>query len=146
MAQKVANTLACNIFRMFCICFPLQLLDILDLGMEKQFRENKFGKPCVFHARLPLNHMIIKITAPKRYLLGNLPNEYSHIISTYDGDFCRVRMNPKLFVEEIVCVTRKVGRIMSAYMHAYSIFLYSYASWSDLCFFWSTFVDDMLHC
>ncbi|XP_017868844.1 PREDICTED: cilia- and flagella-associated protein 61 [Drosophila arizonae] len=87
-----------------------KLMDILKLGKETLTREKKFSKPCLFHAQLPENHKIIKVTIPKRYLLATLPNEYSHFMCTYDGDFCRVRLNRKLFVEEIVCVTRKLSR------------------------------------
>lgn len=96
-------------------------MDILNLGKETLTREEKFSKPFLFHAQLPENHKIIKVTIPKRYLLATLPNEYSHFMCTYDGDFCRVRLNRKLFVEEIVCVTRRVNRIsyIYTYIHTY---------------------------
>ncbi|XP_064543772.1 cilia- and flagella-associated protein 61 [Drosophila montana] len=87
-----------------------KLIDILQLSQEPYTKERKFSKPCLFHCLLPLGHMVIKITVPKRFLLGKLTNEYSHIMTSYcsSGDFFRVRLNPNLLVEEIVCVTRKL--------------------------------------
>ncbi|EDW02630.1 GH19779 [Drosophila grimshawi] len=87
-----------------------KLIDILELGQKPITTERKFSKPCLFHAQLPLEHMIIKITMPKRYLMGKLSNEYSYIMTTYSGDFCRIRMNLKWIVEEIVCVSRQLNK------------------------------------
>ncbi|KRF79984.1 cilia- and flagella-associated protein 61 isoform X2 [Drosophila virilis] len=87
-----------------------KLIDILQLSQESYTKERKFSKPCLFHCLLPLGHMVIKITVPKRFLLGKLSNEYSQFMTSYSssGDFFRVRLSQNLIVEEIVCVTRKL--------------------------------------
>lgn len=110
MAQKVSDSWPLHASSRISKHFRFQLIDILQLSQEPYTKERKFSKPCLFHCLLPLGHMVIKITVPKRFLLGKLSNEYSQFMTSYSssGDFFRVRMSQNLIVEEMVCVTRKV--------------------------------------
>ncbi|KAM8711238.1 hypothetical protein ACLKA7_000386 [Drosophila subpalustris] len=89
-----------------------RLVDILQLNQESNGdKDFRFSKPVMFRALLPMGHKIVKITTPKRYLLGKLDNTYSHVMTTYhDGDFCRIRMSTNQIVEEITCVTQHLHR------------------------------------
>ncbi|XP_030388035.1 cilia- and flagella-associated protein 61 isoform X2 [Scaptodrosophila lebanonensis] len=84
-----------------------KLMHALQLDQEKAFVERRYMRPCFFVALLPMDYMVTKITMPKRYLGGQLSNEFTEVMTTYeDGEFCRVRLNRKQVVEEIVCVTK----------------------------------------
>ncbi|XP_017837079.1 cilia- and flagella-associated protein 61 isoform X2 [Drosophila busckii] len=88
-----------------------KLIYILHLSTEQIKFEQKYKRPCLYQAMLPMGYMITKITTPKRYLMNRLPNEYSRSMTTYhEGDFCRIRLSSTLNVQEIVCVTRKLDR------------------------------------
>ncbi|XP_034480067.1 cilia- and flagella-associated protein 61 [Drosophila innubila] len=89
-----------------------RLVDILQLNQESHGKKDfRFSKPVIFRALLPMGHKIVKITTPKRYLLGKLDNTYSHVMSTYyKGDFCRIRMSTNKIVEEITCVTQNLNK------------------------------------
>lgn len=84
------------------------------MGLQTQdasLKEEKFSKPYLFQAQLPMDHYLFKVTTPKRYLANHLDNEYGFPLVTYsNGDFSRVRLNEHGMVEEIVIVTKKVGR------------------------------------
>jgi len=110
MAEKVSYHLKLKkcLYDQVFLC---QLIDILQLTQESQKKKDiRFSKPVLFHALLPMNHKLLKITIPKRYLLGKLDNTYSHVMSTYcNGDFCRIRMGTNEIMEEITCVTQNVS-------------------------------------
>lgn len=79
--------------------------------MIKVVMQSRYSKPYMFTGILPMGYQIIKITQPKPLLIGQLPIEFSETLTTYDdGDFCRIRLNNKLIVIEIVCVTKKVNK------------------------------------
>lgn len=82
----------------------------MQLSPEKYTKERRFSRPKLFQARLPLGYLLVKVIVPKRYMLGKLDNKYSHVMSTFkNGQFCRVRMNTSLILEEITCVVRNVS-------------------------------------
>lgn len=71
--------------------------------------EKKFSKNSYFQAQLPMDHLFVKVTTPKRYLANHLDNEYGFPLVTYnEGEFSRVRLNEHGMVEEIVLVTKRV--------------------------------------
>ncbi|XP_011293922.1 cilia- and flagella-associated protein 61-like isoform X1 [Musca domestica] len=84
---------------------------IYSMGLQTQdasLKEEKFSKPYLFQAQLPMDHYLFKVTTPKRYLANHLDNEYGFPLVTYsNGDFSRVRLNEHGMVEEIVIVTKK---------------------------------------
>ncbi|XP_061388706.1 cilia- and flagella-associated protein 61-like [Musca vetustissima] len=84
---------------------------IVALGLQANdanAKEEKFSKPYLFQAQLPMEFYFFKITTPKRYLANHLDNEYGFPLITYsNGDFSRVRLNEHGMVEEIVIVTKK---------------------------------------
>ncbi|XP_062128764.1 cilia- and flagella-associated protein 61 [Drosophila sulfurigaster albostrigata] len=86
-----------------------KLIDILELTQETSKRETRFSKPVMFRSLLPLGYKLLKLTAPKRYLLAKLDNSYSHVMTTYrNGDFCRVRLGTNKIVEEITCISQNL--------------------------------------
>ncbi|XP_075169794.1 cilia- and flagella-associated protein 61-like isoform X1 [Haematobia irritans] len=86
-----------------------KIIEALNLDQfEASSKEVKFSQPYYFQAQLPMDHFFFKITIPKRYLANHLNNEYGLPLVTYfEGDFCRVRLNEHNIVEEIVIVTKK---------------------------------------
>ncbi|XP_001360499.4 cilia- and flagella-associated protein 61 isoform X1 [Drosophila pseudoobscura] len=78
------------------------------LNMQAGSTQQRFSKVNIFTGRLPLDYQVVKIVAPQPLLKAQLSTEYMESMTTYqDGDFCRVRVNPKMIVMEIVCVTKK---------------------------------------
>ncbi|KAI8127370.1 Cilia- and flagella-associated protein 61 [Lucilia cuprina] len=70
--------------------------------------ETKFSKSSYFQAQLPKDYLFFKVVIPKRYLANHLNNDYGFPLITYfEGDFSRVRLNEHGVVEEIVIVTQK---------------------------------------
>ncbi|XP_013110105.2 cilia- and flagella-associated protein 61-like [Stomoxys calcitrans] len=86
-----------------------KLILALELNaLQVPHKEDKYSKPYYFQAQLPMENFFIKITMPKRYLANHLDNEYGFpLITYYEGDFSRVRLNEHDIVEEIVIVTKK---------------------------------------
>ncbi|BFG06398.1 cilia- and flagella-associated protein 61 [Drosophila madeirensis] len=78
------------------------------LNMQGGSTHQRFSKVNMFTSRLPMNYQMVKIVSPQPLLMGQITNEFMENMTTYqDGDFCRVRLNHKMFVMEIVCVTKK---------------------------------------
>ncbi|XP_039228428.1 cilia- and flagella-associated protein 61 isoform X1 [Drosophila yakuba] len=95
-------------------CSPQEMAEKLayELNMVKVVMQSRYSKPYMFTGILPMGYQIIKFTQPKPLLIGQLPIEFSETLTTYDdGDFCRIRLNKKLIVIEIVCVTKKPKRL-----------------------------------
>lgn len=93
----------------------------MQLSLEPYTTEKRFSRPKLFHARFPLDYMLVKVIVPKRYMLGKLDNKYSHIMSTYkNNQFCRIRMSTSLILEEITCVVRNVS-IYNIYIYIYDL-------------------------
>ncbi|KAH8254134.1 hypothetical protein KR032_008640, partial [Drosophila birchii] len=83
-----------------------------ELGMLKIVMQQRFIRPFSFTGMLPMGYHIIKIILPKPLLIGQLPADFTEKMTTYeDGDFVRVRLNLKMIVTEIVCVTKKEKRM-----------------------------------
>ncbi|KAM7343044.1 cilia- and flagella-associated protein 61-like [Cochliomyia hominivorax] len=86
----------------------IQSLDLM--GDQKNIFnvDEKFSRPSYFQAQLPMDFFLVKVTIPKRYLANHLDNEYSFpMVTYYDEDFSRVKLNEHGVVEEIVIVTKK---------------------------------------
>ncbi|XP_067630104.1 cilia- and flagella-associated protein 61-like isoform X2 [Eurosta solidaginis] len=66
----------------------------------------KYSRPIFFQAQLPKGYYMAKVVLPKRYIANHLDNTYSVSLTTYDGNFSRVRLNEHGIVEEVVCVTQ----------------------------------------
>ncbi|KAH8389745.1 hypothetical protein KR200_000872 [Drosophila serrata] len=83
-----------------------------ELGMLKIAMQQRFIRPFLFSGMLPNGYHIIKIIQPKPLLIGQLPVDFTENMTTYDdGDFVRIRLNLKMIVTEIVCVTKKEKRL-----------------------------------
>ncbi|XP_068148018.1 cilia- and flagella-associated protein 61 [Drosophila tropicalis] len=88
-----------------------KLISILKLKGEEtdETFERRFSKPCYFTALLPCGYKIVKVTVPKRYVIGQLSNEYNETLTTYeDGDFFRVQLSSTGMINEITCVTKNI--------------------------------------
>ncbi|XP_022231899.2 LOW QUALITY PROTEIN: cilia- and flagella-associated protein 61 [Drosophila obscura] len=78
------------------------------LNMQGGSTQQRFSKVNMYTGRLPMDYQMVKIVSPQPLLMGQLSSEFMESMTTYhDGDFCRIRLNPKMFVMEIVCVTKK---------------------------------------
>ncbi|XP_017004328.3 cilia- and flagella-associated protein 61 isoform X1 [Drosophila takahashii] len=83
-----------------------------ELNMIKIVMQSRYSRPFMFTGILPMGYQITKFTQPKSLLIGQLPIDFSDSMTTYEnGDFCRIRLNRKLIVIEIVCVTKKPKRL-----------------------------------
>ncbi|KAH8234420.1 hypothetical protein KR038_009520 [Drosophila bunnanda] len=83
-----------------------------ELDMLKIVMQPRFIKPNMFTGMLPMGYHIIKIIQPKPLIIGQLPADFTENMTTYDdGDFVRIRLNLKMIVTEIVCVTKKDTRL-----------------------------------
>ncbi|KAH8284808.1 hypothetical protein KR054_001225 [Drosophila jambulina] len=83
-----------------------------ELGMLKIVMQQRFIRPFLFTGMLPMGYHIVKIIQPKPLLIGQLPADFTENMTTYeDGDFVRIRLNLKMIVTEIVCVTKKEKRL-----------------------------------
>ncbi|XP_037715986.1 cilia- and flagella-associated protein 61 isoform X2 [Drosophila subpulchrella] len=83
-----------------------------ELNMIKIVMQSRYSRPFMFTGILPMGYQIIKFTQPKPMLIGQLPIDFSESMTTYEnGDFCRIRLNRKLIVIEIVCVTKRPKRL-----------------------------------
>ncbi|XP_017054350.1 cilia- and flagella-associated protein 61-like [Drosophila ficusphila] len=83
-----------------------------ELNMVKIVMQSRFSRPSMFTGLLPMGYQIVKFIQPKAVLIGQLPVTYSAVMTTYeDGDFCRIRLNKKMIVIEMVFVTKKPKRL-----------------------------------
>uniref|UniRef100_B4MQB4 GK21451 n=1 Tax=Drosophila willistoni TaxID=7260 RepID=B4MQB4_DROWI len=90
-----------------------KLITILKLKRDETDEpfERRFSKPCYFTALVPCSYKVVKVTVPKRYVIGHLTNEYNEKLTTYeDGDFCRVSLSYTGMITEITCVTKNIWK------------------------------------
>ncbi|SPP72843.1 cilia- and flagella-associated protein 61 [Drosophila guanche] len=89
-----------------------KLMHILELTPKQPDFEHKYAEPLFFQAMLPLGYVITKVTMPRRFLVSQLPPEYTCNLTTYrSSTFCRVALAPNMLVDEIVVVTKKVAQL-----------------------------------
>lgn len=89
-------------------------MDIMQLSLEPYTKEKRFSRPKMFHARFPKGFMFIKVTMPKRYMLGKMDNTFCHTMTTYqNSEFCRVSLGTTWILNEITCVIRYVSSIQN---------------------------------
>ncbi|XP_016977075.1 cilia- and flagella-associated protein 61 [Drosophila rhopaloa] len=83
-----------------------------ELNMVKIVMQSRYSRPFAFTGQLPMGYHIIKYIQPKPLLIGQLPIDFSETMTTYEnGDFCRIRLNKKMIVIEIVCVSKTPKRL-----------------------------------
>lgn len=89
----------------------------MQLSLEPYTKEKRFSRPKMFHVRFPKGFVFIKVTKPKRYMLGKLDNTFCHTMTTYqNSQFCRVSLSTTWILNEITCVIRNVSTLKTIYI------------------------------
>ncbi|XP_017959932.1 cilia- and flagella-associated protein 61 [Drosophila navojoa] len=86
-----------------------KLMHILCISTNDPNFEYKYSQCTFFTALLPLDYYITKLTMPRRYMASfvHMPCQKC-TMTTYNEDntFCRIGLNHKMIVDEIVIVTK----------------------------------------